>query len=56
MRPEALPICFYLCFDDKNFVLLNYFWTPRWCSEANWRWHIMGSCNLCLVSTWSLFC
>jgi hypothetical protein len=48
-----------------NFVLLlvsmiflseMYCWTLRWCSKAYWYRSVMGSCHLCLVSTWSIFC
>lgn len=27
----------------------------RRCSKADWCWHIVGSCHMCLVSTWSFF-
>lgn len=44
--------------DNEEHSLIFFvvkFLSLRWCSKANWYWDIMGSCHLCLVSTWSFF-
>lgn len=66
--PTVIVLCRYYYWSSQipimiwflDLVLIKVCFFPpfftRRCFKADWCWFVVGSCDLCMVSTWSLIC